>query len=138
MPVQILSRYNSTMLPDYRVRQRDYLLNISRAITSQLDLNAVLRLILQSAVDMLGGHAGLVALMGLDGAYRIRESYGVARPLLDQLMPLMAEDDDPEKATARLEKNLVAMAQRVGLGFWQVVSLPLKVGEELLGNLYIF
>jgi PAS domain S-box-containing protein len=132
------SHYNCPMLPDYRVRQRDYLLNISRAITSQLDLNAVLRMILQSAVDMLGGHAGLVALMDSDGAYRIRESYGVARPLLDQLKPIVAEADNPTEATTRLEENLVAMAQRVGLGFWQVVSLPLTVGEERLGNLYIF
>jgi PAS domain S-box-containing protein len=126
------------MLPDYRVRQRDYLLNISRAMTSQLDLNAVLRLILQSAVDMLGGHAGLVALMDTDGSYRIRESYGVARPLLDQLTPIMADATDPREVTTRLERSLVALAQRVGLGFWQVVSLPLKVGDELLGNLYIF
>ncbi len=31
------------MLPDYRVRQRDYLLEISRALTSRLNLNEVLR-----------------------------------------------------------------------------------------------
>src|SRR5512133_1253816 len=103
------------MLPDYRVRQRDYLLNISRAITSQLDLNAVLRMILQSAVDMLGGHAGLVALMDPDGVYRIRESYGVARPLLDQLKPLVAEAGDLGETTTRLVQNLVAAAQKVGL-----------------------
>lgn len=126
------------MLPDYRVRQRDYLLNISRAMTSQLDLGAVLRMILQSAVDMLGGHAGLVALAGLDGVYRIRESYGVARPLLEQLNPIVAEATSPREAATLLERNLVSIAQRIGLGFWQVVSLPLKVGDELLGNLYIF
>ncbi len=126
------------MLPDYRVRQRDYLLNISRAITSQLDLSAVLRMILQSAVDMLGGHAGLVALIGADGAYRIRESYGVARPLLDQLNPIVEDARGVQEATTQLERNLVSIAQRIGLGFWQVVSLPLKVGDEALGNLYVF
>ena len=126
------------MLPDYRVRQRDYLLNISRALTSQLDLNAVLRLILQSAVDMLNGLAGLVVLKDPDGRYRIRESYGVARPLLDQLNPIMSAVEDPREATTLLERNLVAIAQRIGLGFWQVVSLPLNVGNELLGNLYVF
>lgn len=126
------------MLPDYRVRQRDYLLNISRAITSQLDLSAVLKMILQSAVDMLNGLAGLVALMETDGTYRIRESYGVARPLLEQLNPIVSDIADPRKATTTLERNLVAIAQRIGLGFWQVVSLPLTVGDELLGNLYVF
>ena len=43
--------YNTFMvlLPDYRVRQRDFLLEISRAMTVQLDLGEVLRLILRRA-----------------------------------------------------------------------------------------
>ena len=126
------------MLPDYRVRQRDYLLNIIRALTAQLDLSAVLRLILQSAVEMLGGHAGLVALLDSDGTYRIRETYGVARPLLDQLKPILNSATTAREATIALERNLVSIAQGIGLGFWQVVSLPLKTGDELLGNLYVF
>ena len=50
------------MLPDFRVRQRDYLLEISRALTSQLDLSEVLRMILQAATSMLSGEIGLIAL----------------------------------------------------------------------------
>ena len=34
------------MLPDFRVRQRDYLLEISRALTKELDLDKLLERIL--------------------------------------------------------------------------------------------
>jgi hypothetical protein len=41
-------------LLDFRVRQRDFLLEISRAITEQLDLSEVLRRVLNASVAMLG------------------------------------------------------------------------------------
>ncbi len=47
------------MLPDYRVRQREYLLEISRALTEELDLKPLLERILQISIEMLTGHAGL-------------------------------------------------------------------------------
>ena len=47
---------------DYQLRQREYLLEISRAMTSRLDLPSLLRLILENATEMLRGQAGLVAL----------------------------------------------------------------------------
>ena len=50
------------MLPDYRVRQREYLLEISRALTEELDLNTLLGRILQISIEMLSGHSGFVAL----------------------------------------------------------------------------
>ena len=50
------------MLPDYRVRQRDYLLEISRLMTEELDLQALLQRILRIAIEMLIGHAGFIAL----------------------------------------------------------------------------
>lgn len=126
------------MLPDYRVRQRDYLLEISRAVTSRLDINEVLHLILQAAVEMLDGQAGVVALNEPGSGYRIRESYGVARPILDQIVPILSGSGDIREAAQALERSLVKIARQMGMGLWQVVSLPLKVGEEWLGAIYIF
>lgn len=51
-----------SMLPDFRVRQRDYLLEISRALTQELDLEKLLARILRIAMEMLAGQAGLIAL----------------------------------------------------------------------------
>jgi len=129
----------NSMLPDYRVRQRDYLLEISRALTSRLNLNEVLRLILQQSADMLNGQAALIALVEPDAHYTIHQSYGIPQPLLEQLKPMLSKLGDVDEAVTALERNLVAIAQRIGLGFWQVVSLPLKVeGDEFLGALYVF
>jgi PAS domain S-box-containing protein len=127
------------MLPDYRVRQRDYLLEISRAMTSRLNVNDVLRLILQQSAEILNGQAALVALVEPDGKYHVRQSYGIPDPLLNQLEPMLKRAEKLEAAVETLEENLVNIAQRLGLGLWQVVSLPLKVeGEAFLGALYVF
>jgi GAF domain-containing protein len=50
------------LLPDFRVRQRDYLLEISRAITQELNLDSLLARILTISIEMLAGQAGLIAL----------------------------------------------------------------------------
>jgi hypothetical protein len=50
------------MLPDIRVRQRDYLLEILRAITQELDLDKLLGRILDISIEMLAGQAGVIAL----------------------------------------------------------------------------
>ncbi len=127
------------MLPDYRVRQRDSLLEISRALTSRLNLNDVLRLILQQVADMLNGQAALIALVEPDARYVIRQSYGIPQPLLDQLKPVLSSVKDVDEAVTALERNLLAIAESLGLGLWQVVSLPLKVeGDEFLGAIYVF
>lgn len=127
------------MLPDYRVRQRDYLLEISRAMTSRLNVNDVLRLILQQSAEILNGQAALVALAEPDGKYHIRQAYGIPDPLLHQLEPVLHKSEKLEESVEMLEENLVSIAQKLGLGLWQVVSLPLKVeGDEFLGALYVF
>ena len=53
------------MLPaplDLRVRQREYLLEISRALTEELDLKTLLGRILQISIEMLSGQVGFIAL----------------------------------------------------------------------------
>ena len=51
-----------SMLPDFRLRQREYLLEISRAMSARLDLSSLLELTLESAVELLAGQAGLITL----------------------------------------------------------------------------
>lgn len=126
------------MLPDYRVRQRDTLIEITRAITSELDLSVVLKLIVQNAVEVLSGHAGLVTLIENGRRYAVRQSYAIPAPLLSQLKPLLEKAEDVEQAESILERNLITIAKEFGLGMWQVVSLPLRVREDLLGRLYVF
>ena len=60
------------MLPDLRVRQRDYLLEILRALTQELDLNTLLERTLNISIEMLAGQAGLIILRGENGGWQRR------------------------------------------------------------------
>lgn len=50
------------LLATYQLRQREYLLRISRAMTSRLEFPSLLKLILSSAAEMVGCRAGLIVL----------------------------------------------------------------------------
>ena len=128
------------LLPDYRVRQRDYLLEISRAITEQLDLNEVLRRILRAAASMLAGHVGLIALREGE-ALRVRASYGISPEVLEHFEPLLTDvsiDDEGGLTIPFLEEKLQLVAEAVDLRLRQVVALPMSVGQAFVGVIYIF
>ena len=130
------------MLTDYRVRQREYLLEISRALTAQLDLNAVLRRILDAAAELLASHVGLIVLRQDDGSFAPRASYGIPSPLLSVFAPLWA--DAPERdATGnwivpQLDRKVAAIARTGEFGLRYTVAIPLIVGDQLVGLIYIF
>lgn len=129
------------MLTDYRVRQRDYLLEISRALTAQLDLSAVLRKILESAAEMLAGQAGLIALRQDDGSFHISASYGISPQVLDLFEPLLADlpdhADDSRWAALELERKLARVARAMSRRLEQVVALPMTASAQLVGAIYI-
>jgi PAS domain S-box-containing protein len=130
------------MLPDFRVRQRDYLLEIARVITQELDLDVVLARILRHAADLLAGQAGLVALRGEEGGWTGAAFHGIPEPLIRYLDPILAEVPDYEEA-ARFEipevnRLLQRLAQEVSLGLLTGVGLPLIVQNRVLGVIFIF
>ncbi|MGC9398352.1 MAG: ATP-binding protein [Anaerolineae bacterium] len=149
-------------LSGYRVRQRDYLLSIARALVSRLNLRAVLRLILQASVDMLQGHAGLIALRDRDGEFAFWASYGLPPAMIEafgSLVDAVPELTDPtEFDIPDLSEQLQEIAEETNLPLRQMVALPMivlrealhgfqppgtesgvdKTGAELLGVIYIF
>ncbi len=129
------------MLPDFRVRQRDFLLEISRAMTAQLDLGEVLRLVLKASVVMLAGQVGLVALRDADGQYAFRATLGVDT---DQLPDLDARLDELVNNTSYgydrefLTTKLNQMAVSIDRSLRQSLFLPLVIRDEPVGLLIIF
>jgi hypothetical protein len=92
------------MLPDYRVRQRDYLLEISRALTEELDLEALLLRILRISIEMLTGHAGFIALKMRETRWHIAVHEGIAEALLNYLqrwLEAAAFQSEDERRSAR-------------------------------------
>ncbi|MBN1260719.1 MAG: PAS domain-containing protein [Anaerolineae bacterium] len=142
-------------LSDYRVQQRDYLLSIARALVSRLDLRAVLRLILQAAVDMLRGQVGLIALRTssspdvslpprLDeawqssGRFMFWASYGLPPAMLESFLPLVEDvpeiTEPAEFSIPDLGAKLGKIGEETGLLLRQVVALPMVIERQVLGE----
>jgi PAS domain S-box-containing protein len=130
------------MLIDYRVQLREYLLQISRAITAQLNLDDVLQLVLEAATRILAGQAGLIALRDPDGDFAIRASYGLSRAVVPYFAPLLTDiPDDVDRSRfhiPRLAEKLGIVAAELGLQLQQVVALPMAIKRDLIGVLYVF
>ena len=130
------------MLPDFRVRQRDYLLEIARVITQELDLDKVLARILRHAASLLAGQAGLIALRAEQGGWQRAASHGIPRPLLRYLDPLLEAVPDHEEAAhfeiPEVNRMLERLAREVSLGLFTGVGLPLIVQNRVVGVIFIF
>jgi PAS domain S-box-containing protein len=130
------------LLPDFRVRQRDYLLEISRAITQVLEKDAVLARILDISLEMLAGQAGLIALREMQGGWAVAVSRGISPAFLHQLEKLLADVEENEDAAryelAEINRLLQAITRTASLGLLTGVALPLLVQEQVVGVLFIF
>jgi PAS domain S-box-containing protein len=130
------------MLPDLRVRQRDYLLEIGRAITQELDLDKLLARILKISVEMLAGQAGLISLRGEEGGWTIGTSHGIPSAFINYLDPLLKgvpDQEDPAKFELPQINTLLKEVTRVAsLGFLDGVGLPLVYRSRVVGMIFIF
>jgi PAS domain S-box-containing protein len=130
------------MLTDYRVRQREYLLQISRAMTARLDLEAVLRLILDAACELLASNVGLIVLRREDGTFAPRAIHGILPAALPFFAPLWADAPERDRAgnwfVPQLDRKMALIARSGDFGLRQTVAIPLVVGGDLAGLIYIF
>jgi len=130
------------MLPDFRSRQRDYLLEIARAITQELDIDKLLDRILRVAVEMLAGQAGFIALRGDQGGWNVAASTGLTPAFLQQIDPLLAQVPDHEDS-ARIElpainQLLQSLTRSASQNLLRGVALPLIAHQRVVGLTFIF
>ena len=125
------------MLPDFRVRQRDYLREISRALTQELDLDKLLARILRIAVEMLAGQAGIIALKESSG-WRVGTAHGIPAALLSYLEPLLAEERVAELDVVELNRMLKELTYTATLGLLNGTGLPLSAHGQVIGVIFIF
>ncbi|MDQ3248432.1 MAG: PAS domain S-box protein, partial [Chloroflexota bacterium] len=145
------------LMATYQLRQREFLLRITRAMTSRLDLPSLLKLILNSAAEMVGCRAGLIVLEEEDlgvrrrhtvtSRYQIRAVYGIAPHLLAAFEPLLDvielseathEPGQLDSSYLDLQARVRLVEERLGTALGQVVGLPLLFEEELFGIIYLF
>ena len=125
------------MLPDFRVRQRDYLLEITRALTQELDLEKLLARILRIAIEMLAGQAGIIALKEQEG-WRVAAAHGIAPAFLSYLTPLLAEENVRELNVRELNRMLKELTYTVSMGLLNGTALPLATHGQVIGVIFIF
>src|SRR5512138_143661 len=125
------------MLPHFRVRQRDYLLEISRALTQELDLEKLLARILRISIEMLAGQAGLIALKDQEG-WHVATAHGIAPAFLSYLTPLLAEDNVRELDVSELNRMLKELTYTASMGLLNGTGLPLAAHDQVIGVIFIF
>lgn len=125
------------MLPDFRVRQRDYLLEITRTITQDLDLQKVLKRILRISIEMLAGQAGLIALRDVK-SWHVAAAHGIPAAFLRYLEPLLAEERVAELDVAELNRMLQELTYTASMGLLNGTALPLTTHGSVIGVIFIF
>ena len=125
------------MLPDFRVRQRDYLLEIARLLTEELDLEKLLARILKIAIEMLAGQAGLIALKKPEG-WSVSAAHNIAPAFLSYLTPLLAEEVVRELDVRELNRMLKELTFTASTGLLNGTGLPLAAHGQVIGVIFIF
>ncbi len=126
------------MLPDHRVRQREYLLEISRALTEELNLNLLLSRILDIAIEMLGGHAGFIALAGEAGDWHIAINQGIPPALLNYIENwLKSLNTSDEPAEARISE-INRMLSDISMGMISGVGISMMMQKSAIGQIFVF
>jgi signal transduction histidine kinase len=125
------------MLPDFRVHQRDYLLEIVRLLTEELDLEKLLERILRISVEMLAGQAGLIALKESEG-WRVAAAHRIQPAFLSYLEPLLGEENVRELDVRELNRMLKDLTYTASLGLLNGTGLPLATHGQVIGVIFIF
>ena len=126
---------------DARVRQRDFLLEITRALTAQLDLSEVLKMVLHASVVMLAGEVGLIALREVGASFRVRATLGIDLKHLSELSSYLADlqvNEDGMLDNEVLNEKLKSLGGILNAKLRQSVALPLMIAGEPLGLLVVF
>lgn len=131
------------LLPDLRIRQRDYLLELSRALTQELDLGVLLERILNISIDMLAGYAGMITLRSVAGEWRVAASNGLPNAFLHYIknflkeIPIEARGPD-DMELPEINYILQELSRSGSFGAVTGVGLPLVARQNVVGVLFIF
>ncbi len=130
------------MLVDFRVRQRDYLLEIARTISQELELDKLLERILTITAEMLAGQASLIALRAEEGGWKVAASHGIPPAFLRHLDPLLSEvpdNEDPARfELPEINRLLQKVTRSATLGLLTGLGLPLIARQRVIGVIFVF
>ncbi len=131
------------MLVDYRILEREYLLAISRALTAELELNDVLRIIVRACVEFIAARAGMIVLIDPgDQTFRVAVMYGLPPRVVEKHVHLLRavpyRAGEEREVIPQLTQRMMHIARAADLGLSEVLPLPMVSGEALVGVIYVF
>jgi PAS domain S-box-containing protein len=130
------------MLPDRRIRQRNYVLEISRAITEELDLGKVLSRILHVSIELLAGRAGIIALRSEERGWWISSAVGIQQSFLSGMSRLLADipvHQDAERfEVPEVNRRLRRITEAASLGLLTGIGLPMVAQSQVVGVIFVF
>jgi PAS domain S-box-containing protein len=131
-----------SLFSNYRLKQLEALLEISRALTEELDLERVLSRVLRVSAELLGSHAGLIALREDENGWRIAVSYGINQEVLKHfggLLDDIPDHGDPARfALPEINRRLQSITKAASMGLLSGVGLPLIAQHEVIGVIFVF
>ncbi len=130
------------MLPDFRVRQRDYLLEIAAGLAGELDLKTLLERVLSVSIEMLAGQGGLIALRSDTLGWKVQTSVSIPAAFIRAITPLLADIpssvESVEAEIPEINRLLDRITFAASMGFLTGVGLPLIARQKVVGVIYIF
>ncbi|MEX1079122.1 MAG: GAF domain-containing protein [Homoserinimonas sp.] len=122
------------------------LLNASRAVSGELDLPAVLRRIIEAAVELVGAQYGAVGVIAPDGSLEqfihvgmpddlvaqighLPEGHGLLGALIDERAPIRLEHLSEDPRSSGFPTHHPPMDSFLGV--------PIRVRNEVYGNIYL-
>lgn len=119
-----------------KLRQHELLLQISNAMTAQLDVGALLSLVIHAAVDLLAGNAGLIALRDESGMLGIHAAAHIPQSQWGAFAPLIEHYHDTKYSAD--EHDLDGIRLVVDVPIRHVSALPLTYHGTHIGVILVF
>lgn len=125
------------MLPDYRIRQRDYLLEINRALTEELDLPVLLQRILRFSIEILSGHAGFIALSDENG-WKIAAQQGLPDSLSTYISRWLSNQPRLSAGSEGNFPEISRMLSDISMGMLTSVGILMESQDQVIGQIQVF
>jgi PAS domain S-box-containing protein len=120
-----------------RLRQHEILLHISNVMTAQLDINALLSLIINSAVDLLAGNAGVIALRDESGELHIHAAAHIPQSQWSAFNTLVSRyQANPKHVFA--QEDVIDTRHLIPMTLRQMTSLAMTYHGTQIGVIFVF
>lgn len=126
-----------------RLREREYIFAIGRALMAEMELNEVLRVILHAATDLVSSKAGVVILAEPRAqSFRVVATYGMPTEVLDRFSPIVQgvpySGGRVNEALNEVKRAVRMMAEATDPMLTKSIGLPMYSGDAIMGAIFVF